>query len=147
MKSKNAYSIKEREVWIFAIIILLVILDSILTRYGIKNGLGHEVNPFLINIVCTDSFFLLKPVLIALTLIVVYKISRILNSRYLTLFASMELIILYALVCINNLMVLWLGLDLNLSVLRLLLLTMTLLALIYLSVRVWEALCPSPSSH
>lgn len=139
---------RRREMLMFAIIILLDIMDCISTRYAIGNSLGHEVNPFLIDIVNTNSFFLLKPTLITFTLFGVYKTSNIFHDDDLTFFAATELIILYALVCINNIMVLYLGVDLNLSFAKLILITLISLALVHLVMKIYQSrFSPSFSSH
>ncbi|OFV67083.1 MAG: membrane protein [Candidatus Syntrophoarchaeum caldarius] len=131
--------------FMFAIIILLDTVDCISTRYAIGNSLGHEVNPFLIDIVNTNSFLLLKPTLITFTLFAIYKTSNIFHDDNLTFFAATELIILYALVCINNIMVLFLGVDLSLSFAKLILITLISLALVLLVMKVYHS-CFSPSS-
>lgn len=91
--------------YILGALIVLVVSDSLLSRFLVRNRLGWEWNPFLQRWVGEDTFVVIKALGVLLCALILWDIHR--RHPKLALIASLCFTVLYAGIVLWNLIVLF----------------------------------------
>jgi len=62
--------------YLLGTLLSLVVADGLISQYLIKNGLGHEANPFLKVLVMENDFLIIKMCSAILCVIILWNIAR-----------------------------------------------------------------------